>query len=293
MNEELFDELGFGDDDDDTPEPTALATVNVMQAEIMDEDDDTVLPMSYTEAIEELRLVHKEKASIKSRLLNLHDRKGWKALGYGSWVAFVRKEFDEDDRTITNWLIHARVVKDLTRYQQNESGNNFPNEKETRGFSAPVSQAQALVLNKLATPELRRQALKQVKQEAITKTYKGRASQHNGKVTTTLIQEVVQKMLPGGKKPAAAPTKPKLPKNAPVVGNEVMLFSPPEEEAAPPMPETETPAAAAGPLRMVQLIGVRWAPLDAERCGVLLITFHDPLCGYDGCVAVRKESLSE
>jgi len=49
-----------------------------------------------------------------SLLLKAHDGKAWKALGYGSWAAYVEGEFDMTKQRANQLIRHARFAGQLT-----------------------------------------------------------------------------------------------------------------------------------------------------------------------------------
>jgi hypothetical protein len=50
----------------------------------------------------------------RARLLDLHDRKGWKALGYPSWRECAMAEFGKSQAQIYRWLEAARVDREIS-----------------------------------------------------------------------------------------------------------------------------------------------------------------------------------
>lgn len=69
----------------------------------------TVTMMTVTEARECVNLINKHLGNLRALLLDLHNRKGWQALGYSSWRECVNQEFAYDQSYLYRLLSAAQV----------------------------------------------------------------------------------------------------------------------------------------------------------------------------------------
>jgi len=151
----------------------------------------SVVDMDRDEALATHKQILQGKEMIKFLLLQMKKRKGWKALSYKSWEEYLAKEFDKTDRvTCWYWLTHAEI-------QLRISGKNLlevlTNENKFASL-VPITQQQAVILSKLPE-ELQVSVYTEAKEIALTTTYKGQASIHNGKLTAALLTEIVEAKL--------------------------------------------------------------------------------------------------
>jgi len=72
------------------------------------------LPLTETEARELTDQIKALADQVWALLLEAHERKAWKVLGYISWEAYVRTEFDMNRRRSYQVLDQGRVIRELS-----------------------------------------------------------------------------------------------------------------------------------------------------------------------------------
>lgn len=98
--------------------------------------------------------VHRAKQAIEAArgvLLDLHDRKGWKALGYATWNEFVETEFGQSRRHLNRQLEAARTEQEIAQVHKeithsDEMGPIGP-------ISGPIRESVLRPLTGLPSPE--------------------------------------------------------------------------------------------------------------------------------------------
>jgi hypothetical protein len=85
----------------DLIERSHLADIKEPTAHLLDKADATALTLRIRTAVE----------GVRDMLLEAHDRQAWKALGYNSWSAYVRGEFDMGRAHSYRLLDQGRVIK--------------------------------------------------------------------------------------------------------------------------------------------------------------------------------------
>lgn len=107
---------------------------DVADAEIVETADLT--PEQATELLAQVQTLtgqlYATADKIDKLLVQLHDRKGWKALGCSSWTAFVEEKLPFGERRARQRLAHGRIVLELE-----STGTNVPvpSEGHTRGHA--------------------------------------------------------------------------------------------------------------------------------------------------------------
>lgn len=74
----------------------------------------TVGPMTVSEANACCDKIRSGMDSVRAMVLDLHDREGWKALGYGSWSACVVAEFAESRSHLYRQLEAGRIEREVS-----------------------------------------------------------------------------------------------------------------------------------------------------------------------------------
>ena len=69
--------------------------------------------MIYTEAKECVNQINANMTNIRGLVLDLYERKGWDALGYGSWRECVVKEFGQGENYLYKQLAAAQAERNL------------------------------------------------------------------------------------------------------------------------------------------------------------------------------------
>lgn len=121
--------------------------------------------------------------SSRSALLDLHDRKGWKALGYRTWTEFVDAEFSVSLRHLNRQIGAARTEREIT--QVNETGPIGPvledvPESVLRPLTGRLAEEKAAVL------------------------VRAQATVPRGKVTARVVREVLDPRRPSSASPKAS-----------------------------------------------------------------------------------------
>lgn len=75
-------------------------------------------PMSREEATTACRSIRSHLESAGAQLLELHDREGWKALGYASWRECAVAEFGKSQSRVYELLAAARVVREFSEISE-------------------------------------------------------------------------------------------------------------------------------------------------------------------------------
>jgi hypothetical protein len=73
----------------------------------------TVGPMTESEARSCCDRINRGLDHVRALVLDLHDREGWKALGYGSWGACVVAEFDQSKSSLYRQLEAGRIEREV------------------------------------------------------------------------------------------------------------------------------------------------------------------------------------
>lgn len=73
----------------------------------------TITLMDATEARDVVRRINEHLGNLRALLLDLHNRKGWQALGYTSWRECVNAEFAYEESYLYRLLSAARVEGNL------------------------------------------------------------------------------------------------------------------------------------------------------------------------------------
>lgn len=118
---------------------------------------------------------------IGEKLLDLHDREGWRALGYESWRECTQAEFQYSQSRVYQLLGHARVVRQIA--------------DSTMVESIPTSERQTRELSKLE-PDQQALAWKQTYQET-----------GKDQPTAGEVKKVVERDYTPAPKPGAKPKK--------------------------------------------------------------------------------------
>jgi hypothetical protein len=147
-------------------------------------------PMLYDEARACADKIKANLKKIRQLVVDLHDRKGWAALGYGSWTECVQKEFKQSERYIFYQYKAAEIemnVSDCTMVQL-----------------GAIPERQLRPLAKLRdNPEQQRAAW----QQAV-------ATAPDGKVTAAHVNKVVNGMITMGHEKARPERQPQIPLDA-------------------------------------------------------------------------------
>jgi len=133
------------------------------------------IPMSKEEARDKTEQIRTNIASTRYLLLEMHDREGWKVLGYGSWREYGQIEFGYSERRIYQLALAARVEKNLCTIVQKDK---------------PILEGQLRPLTKLGTPELQQEAW----QKAVETAPDGKiTARHVSKVVGEIMHENIRK----------------------------------------------------------------------------------------------------
>jgi len=148
-----------------------------------------IIPMTAVEARSKTNQIKFKATETRQLLLEMHEREGWRALGYGSWREYGQAEFGYSERRIYQLMDAAKVERNLTEPDfctivQNNDGQI--------GQSMPESHLRPLT--KLENPELQRAAwIHAVK------------SAPDGHVTAAHVESVVRQMTVPAKPPEPEP----------------------------------------------------------------------------------------
>jgi hypothetical protein len=74
-----------------------------------------ITPMTETEARVLIEEIKTDISAVGAKLLELHEREGWKALGYSSWRECVMQEFDFQSSHVYRLLDFAKIQRVLSR----------------------------------------------------------------------------------------------------------------------------------------------------------------------------------
>jgi hypothetical protein len=102
----------------------------------------SVLPMSADEARRAVDAIKGHMESARKLIYDLHQRSGWRALGYGSWRGCVTAEFDQGQRRLYQELAAAEAEVVL-HHGSNETVGQIP-ERQLRPL-APLRDAPSLM----------------------------------------------------------------------------------------------------------------------------------------------------
>lgn len=112
----LDDELGLNDTDGDLDEILSASDEldEVFEseglAEIMDEDYDVEKLMSKHEAIEITEAIKSVSGAMLALLVQAHEGKAYRAMGYSTWAEYVRGEFDYSVQRSYQLLDQAKII---------------------------------------------------------------------------------------------------------------------------------------------------------------------------------------
>jgi hypothetical protein len=162
-------------------------------------------PMTATEARAVADEIRSHLDGARGLILELHERRGWAALGYASWADCVVKEFDQSKSYLYRQLDAAKIEREITEDNELPMGNS----------AHPIPERQLRPLKALPEGE-RKSAFK----EAVEST--------NGKPTAKAVQEAVDRRID---KPKPSP-KPKPEPPAPQ-GFQIAEVTEPEPEPEP------------------------------------------------------------
>ncbi|MCL4301147.1 MAG: hypothetical protein KJ077_35775 [Anaerolineae bacterium] len=141
----------------------------------MTQTDLTIItPMTETEARVLIEEIKTDISAVGAKLLELHEREGWKALGYSSWRECVMQEFDFQSSHVYRLLDFAKIQRVLSPIGEN-------------GYPLPSAESVARPLAALPDPEQQREAWQTAVDTA-----------PNGKVTAKHVESVVSSMRGNG-----------------------------------------------------------------------------------------------
>jgi hypothetical protein len=86
----------------------------------MNETAIAIRPMIYKEARECVDQINANMTNIRALVLDLHDRKGWEALGYVNWRECVTKEFQSSQAYLYRQLEAAQTEKVISPMGEKE-----------------------------------------------------------------------------------------------------------------------------------------------------------------------------
>lgn len=147
---------------------TALAIPGV-------EDVEVVIMMTADEARDVVQQINSHLNSARKLLLDLHERRGWEALGYASWRDCATAEFGESQTRVYQLLSAAKIEKEISTIV--EISEDSPMGEIPESHLRPLAQ--------LNTANQRNKAWQQAVETA-----------PNGKVTAKHVQSVVDQMTP-------------------------------------------------------------------------------------------------
>ncbi|MBE7553779.1 MAG: hypothetical protein HS126_22160 [Anaerolineales bacterium] len=140
----------------------------------MTQTDLTIItPMTETEARVLIEEIKTDISAVGAKLLELHEREGWKALGYASWRECVMQEFDFQSSHVYRLLDFAKIQRVLSPIGEN-------------GYPLPAAESVARPLAALPDPDQQREAW-----QTAVDTAPG------GKVTAKHVENVVSSMRNG------------------------------------------------------------------------------------------------
>lgn len=135
-----------------------------------------IVPLTEGEARQLTNSIKAHLQAADAQILELHERDGWKALGYTSWRDCIQAEFNLTQSRGYQLLALARVKRNIIPLP---SGDSTIVEKRP-----VINEAQARVLSKIPAGRQR-----EVYEEAVTKA-------PNGKPTARQIAQVLTKPVP-------------------------------------------------------------------------------------------------
>ncbi len=136
-------------------------------------EDDGHCPMTIREAALEVATVKNQAAAMRASLLRLHDRMGWRALGYTSWLEMGQREFGLERRYMYRLLDAAKVERNL-------------------GLTVSYPEGMLRELVALPNADLQKEAFEFAKRITETKEYPDKAAVHRGKLTAVIMRQAVQ-----------------------------------------------------------------------------------------------------
>lgn len=104
------------------------ADQHVVEAEIMPDN------MTREEAVATTAEINGLLEDAGRKLYDLHERKGWQAMGYASFAAYVAGELKISRRAAYHKIHHMKIVLELESV--NPGSQEIPTEKETRGHAS-------------------------------------------------------------------------------------------------------------------------------------------------------------
>ncbi|MBE7473108.1 MAG: hypothetical protein DPW09_31970 [Anaerolineae bacterium] len=126
--------------------------------------------MTETEARLLVEEIKQDISAVGAKLLELHERQGWRALGYSSWRECVTAEFEFGQSHVYRLLDFARIERNLSPIGEN-------------GYPLPAGESVARPLATLEDPDLQRQ----VWQQAVDTAPEGRVTARH---VQTIVDEV-------------------------------------------------------------------------------------------------------
>lgn len=151
--------------DTDTPTTQDLTLTVIIQ------------PMTETEARVLIEEIKSDISALGQKLLELHEREGWKALGYTSWRECVTHEFEFGQSHVYRLLDFARIERNLSPIGE-------------EGYPLPAGESVARPLALLDDPEEQRR----VWQQAVDTAPEGRVTARH---VQNIVDEVRQVARPG------------------------------------------------------------------------------------------------
>ncbi|MBE7553210.1 MAG: hypothetical protein HS126_19235 [Anaerolineales bacterium] len=111
----------------------------------MTQTDLTIItPMTETEARVLIEEIKTDISAVGAKLLELHEREGWKALGYSSWRECVTHEFEFGQSHVYRLMDFAKIERNLSPIGEN-------------GYPLPTGESVARPLALLDDPEEQRE----------------------------------------------------------------------------------------------------------------------------------------
>lgn len=189
------------------------------------------LDMSEIEARHVVSAIRGSEMRLQSLLMDLHDRKGWKALRYHSWEDCLASEFDISSKTHYYYLQKIGAVYQTLlgsgMFEQDDLRKVKNSHLATLATLPPERQAEGLVLS-LARAE--------------SKEYGGMAALTlTGKLTDKIVREIVEEM----KRPTNTQIAEKRATTKPVEASNTLRDA--QSSAATPVAPAQPVQAAAAP----------------------------------------------
>jgi hypothetical protein len=132
-------------------------------------------PMIYKEARECVDKINANLSSVRSLVLELHDRDGWSALGYSTWTECVQKEFQQSERYIFYQYKAAQIEQNI---------NDFAKTNCTKVQLGAISETHLRPLSKIKDAEKQREVWNKAVETA-----------PDGKLTAAHVSAVVKNSL--------------------------------------------------------------------------------------------------